>query len=145
MSHTSSWSCTKQTSRQELFFPRQLCSNQGLLQNQYVAVPNSVWMIPISNFFEVFFFFLKKVFVIVLFLIDSLTNAGGLRDEGQIELNVINRARNKIQQKVTHTKRCSLVIGFFPYCHLLFKGLCALLGVPSKLKESNCLEIKLLY
>lgn len=51
-------------------------------------------MIPISNFFEVFFKKKKKVFV--LFLIDSLTNAGGLRDEGQIELNVINRARNKI-------------------------------------------------
>lgn len=50
-------------------------------------------MIPISNFVGVFFFF-KKVFVLVL--IDSLTNAGGLRDEGQIELNVLNRARNKI-------------------------------------------------
>lgn len=51
-------------------------------------------MIPISNFVGGFFLFFFKVFVLAL--IDSLTNAGGLRDEGQIELNVINRARNKI-------------------------------------------------
>lgn len=46
-------------------------------------------MIPISNFFG-----FKKNYVFVLILIDSITNAGGLRDEGQFELIVLNRVRN---------------------------------------------------
>lgn len=49
-------------------------------------------MIPISNFFGLK---KKKNYVFVLVLTDSLTNAGGLRDEGQIELTVLNRVKNK--------------------------------------------------
>lgn len=74
----------------------------------------------------------KKI-VFDLVLIDSLTHAGGLRDEGQIELIVPNRAGNKNQQKVTHKK--SLLFGgcFFPWpsCSL-FKGICAFSGMPSE-------------
>lgn len=56
----------------------------GMLQFQIV------WMIPISNFFG-----LKKNHVFILVLIDIPTNAGGLKDESQTEINVLSSARNK--------------------------------------------------
>lgn len=66
----------------------------------------------------------KKKIIFVLVLIDSLTNAGGLRDEGQIQLIVLNRARNKNQWNVTLKKPKTSFGGcFFPGHHVAFSGL----------------------